>query len=107
MIHNLKLKFPLVLGLAALAVTGAAWAADNELVTAAHQTIATFKKTDPGMEKLFSTSAGYAVFPEVKKGAFVVGGAGGDGVLFEKGVPVGKVSLSQVSVGAQVGGQAY
>ena len=44
-------------------------------------------------------------FSQIKKGAFVVGGAGGDGVLYERGKPVGKVNMSQVSVGAQAGGQ--
>jgi lipid-binding SYLF domain-containing protein len=47
------------------------------------------------------------VFPNVAKGALVVGGAGGSGYLFVKGKAVGTTTLSQVTIGAQIGGQAY
>jgi lipid-binding SYLF domain-containing protein len=65
------------------------------------------KNTDPGLQKFFDTSAGYAVFPKVGKGAFVAGGAFGRGILFEKGQPVGYCSLTQASVGLAAGGQEY
>jgi lipid-binding SYLF domain-containing protein len=55
----------------------------------------------------FQTSYGYALFPTVGEGAFVVGGAGGKGGVFVHGRQVGTTSLAQVSVGAQAGGQAY
>jgi lipid-binding SYLF domain-containing protein len=73
----------------------------------ARDTIAAFKKADPGLSKFFKAAVGYAVFPTVTKGAIGIGGAGGSGVLFEKGKPTGKASLSQVTVGAQLGGQTY
>jgi len=73
----------------------------------ARDTIAAFKKTDPGLSKFFKTAVGYAVFPTVTKAAIGIGGAGGSGVLFEKGKPTGKASLSQATVGAQLGGQTY
>src|SRR5205823_5108824 len=41
------------------------------------------------------------------KGGIGIGGAHGTGVLFERGRPTGKVTLSQVTVGAQLGGQSY
>jgi lipid-binding SYLF domain-containing protein len=109
MMHNLK-KLPLVVGLAALAAVGSALAAEptpQELNQQAQQALATFKKSDPSMDKLFSSAAGYVVIPSVKKGAFVVGGAGGTGVLYEKGVATGRVTLTQMSVGLQAGGQVY
>ena len=55
----------------------------------------------------FKTSYGYAVFPTIGKGAFIVGGAHGDGRVYKHGVYVGDTSLTQVSVGFQAGGQAY
>jgi lipid-binding SYLF domain-containing protein len=47
------------------------------------------------------------VFPTIAKGGFVVGGAGGDGVLFVGGQPVGTANMGQASIGAQLGGQTY
>lgn len=85
----------------------AALADDKTLVSEATATIQTFKKTDPKIEKFFSSAAGYAVFPTIAKGAVVVGGAGGDGVLFVGGKPVGKSSMGQATVGFQLGGQTY
>lgn len=71
-------------------------------------TIATFKKTDSGLnQKFFQPAKGYAVFPSIGKGAVGVGGAYGKGVLYEGGAPVGYCSLSQGSVGFQLGGQTY
>jgi lipid-binding SYLF domain-containing protein len=66
-----------------------------------------FIKTDPSMAALFESSYGYVIFPKIGKGGFVVGGSGGDGILYEKGKSIGLVKTGQVTVGAQVGGQAY
>jgi len=55
----------------------------------------------------FSKSYGYAVFPTVGKGGFVVGGAHGSGRVYEHGRYVGDASVTQVSIGFQAGGQAY
>jgi lipid-binding SYLF domain-containing protein len=68
---------------------------------------ASFKQSDPSMENLFKNSAGYVIFPNVGKGAIGVGGAGGKGTLYEKGMPIGTAQMVQVTVGAQAGGQAY
>jgi lipid-binding SYLF domain-containing protein len=73
----------------------------------ADQALILAKRNDPTLSDFLARSAGYAVFPTVSKGGFVVGGAYGRGVLYERGVPVGFCDLSQGSVGAQVGGQAY
>lgn len=90
-----------------LLATSVAFADDASLVSEAKATIQTFKKTDPKLEKFFGSAAGYAVFPTIAKGAIGVGGAGGDGVLFVGGQPVGKSSMGQVTVGLQLGGQSY
>jgi lipid-binding SYLF domain-containing protein len=55
----------------------------------------------------FHDSYGYAVFPNIGKGAFVVGGAYGKGRVYEHGTYVGDTSLAQVSVGFQAGGEGY
>jgi lipid-binding SYLF domain-containing protein len=76
-------------------------------VKEAQETIAVFKKADPGLSRFFDNAIGYVVFPTVSKGAIGVGGATGSGVVFEKGKAIGKASLTQVTVGAQLGGQTY
>ena len=66
-----------------------------------------FLKADPSMENLFRHSYGYAIFPNVGKGAAGIGGAAGRGTVYEKGIPVGTSQMIQVTVGAQAGGEAY
>jgi len=56
---------------------------------------------------LFKHSAGYVIFPNVGKGAAGVGAAAGNGAVYDKGVLVGTAHMTQVTVGAQAGGQAY
>jgi lipid-binding SYLF domain-containing protein len=73
----------------------------------AEHAVAELRKTDAGQQKFFDNAVGYAIFPNVAKGGLVVGGAGGTGYVYEKGKAVGTTTLSQVTVGAQVGGQAY
>jgi len=90
--------------LALLALPLAARAGD---VKDAQETIALFKKTDPGLSRFFDRSVGWAVFPTVGKGAIGIGGAHGGGVLFEGGQAAGTCTLTQVTVGFQLGGQAY
>ena len=55
----------------------------------------------------FADSYGYAIFPTVGKGGFILAGGYGRGKVFVAGDPVGNTTLTQASVGFQVGGQAY
>jgi lipid-binding SYLF domain-containing protein len=57
--------------------------------------------------KYFGSAYGYALFPTIGKGGIVVGGAGGKGRVFVGGAHVGNTSVAQVTVGFQLGGQAY
>jgi lipid-binding SYLF domain-containing protein len=92
----------------ALVATAALAAADADLIKEAQATIATFKKGDSKMvDKFFSTAVGYAVFPTIGKGGFIVGGAGGDGVLYVGGKPVGRAGMGQATIGFQLGGQTF
>ena len=95
-----------LLSLAILA-SGPALASDADLVSDARATVETMRKKDANLQKFFKTAAGWAVFPTIDKGGFIVGGAGGSGVLFVRGKPVGKTSMGQASIGFQLGGQAY
>lgn len=81
--------------------------AANDLALQSKQTIADFKNADPEIKTFFDNAAGYAVFPDVGKGGFIVGGARGKGLLFEKGAITGQTTMTQASIGAQAGGQSF
>ena len=82
-------------------------ASDAELVKAAHETVKAFKASNPALGVYFKEAYGYVVFPTVGKGGLIIGAAHGTGVVFEKGAIVGKASITKVTIGAQVGGEAY
>ncbi len=70
-------------------------------------TIERFKQLDPGISEFFENAAGYVVFPNIGKAGFGVGGAHGNGEVFESGKVIGKASMTQITIGLQVGGQEY
>jgi len=47
------------------------------------------------------------VFPKIVKAGFMIGGQGGEGVLFVHGAPTGYYKIGAVSFGLQAGGQSY
>ncbi len=55
----------------------------------------------------FDKSYGYAVFPTIAKAGFVIGGAYGEGHVYEQGKYIGNTSMAQASIGFQLGGQAF
>ena len=70
------------------------------------RTIDTFKSS-PQVQPFFEDAYGYAVFPTVGKGGFVVGAAHGRGQVYRKGKVTGTSSVTKLSVGLQAGGQAF
>lgn len=66
-----------------------------------------FKEKDPKVQRFIDASAGYVVIPTVGKGGIGIGGARGKGVLYESGAVTALVTVTQISVGFQFGGQAY
>ncbi len=70
------------------------------------QTIGVFKEAGES-GRYFDTAYGYAVFPTIGKGGLVVGGAHGKGRVYEQGKVIGDAAMTQLSVGLQLGGQAY
>jgi lipid-binding SYLF domain-containing protein len=81
--------------------------AKEKLMSESKDAKADFIKTDASMAKLFSSSYGYVIFPKVGKGAIIIGGSGGNGVVYEKASTIGMAKMARVTVGAQVGGQSY
>lgn len=79
---------------------------DKEIMVDAEKAKSTLIAKDAGIEKFFNNASGYAIFPNVGKGGLIVGGASGNGVVYEKGSPIGMTSLKKLNVGLQAGGQA-
>jgi lipid-binding SYLF domain-containing protein len=69
--------------------------------------IAALKERDPGIEEFFENAFAYAIFPSVGKGAVGIGGAHGEGEVYQGGKHVGWAELSQGTIGFQLGGQVY
>ena len=80
---------------------------DQKIIADANDAKVQFTKGDGSMNSLFSSSYGYAIFPNVGKGAIGIGGAAGNGAVYEHGKLIGMSSMKQVTVGFQWGGQAY
>ena len=96
---RLKLLVRLVLVLVALPAT-VAWADDYQ------DNIQLFK--DAGESGgFFDNSHGYAIFPTIGKGGIGIGGAYGNGRAYVGGKHVGDTSMGQLTIGFQLGGQAY
>lgn len=95
-----------------LCVGGCATAPDTDLgkaalVEEANAALARAKTNDASLVPVFKDAKALAVFPTVGKGGVGIGGAHGQGVLFEGGAASGYCSLSQATIGFQFGGQSY
>jgi lipid-binding SYLF domain-containing protein len=95
-----RLLAPAMLGLALLAFGPVASADDYS------DTVKLFKDAGES-NSFFARSYGYAVFPNVGKGGMGIGGAYGKGKVYAGGKAVGKTSMTQLSIGFQLGGQGY
>ena len=69
-------------------------------------TISVFKDS-PAVAKFFKNSYGYAVFPTIGKGGWVIGGSYGEGQVYRGGKVTGKTSVIEGSIGFQFGGKAF
>src|SRR4249919_3152175 len=77
---------------------------DKEIIQDCDSAKAGFIKSDPLLVKLFEAATGYVIFPNVGKGAVGIGGASGNGIVYEKDSITGKAKMTQVSIGFQFGG---
>jgi lipid-binding SYLF domain-containing protein len=92
-----------------LLLPAAATEAEDKLpdLDAVQSVIELLLEHDPSMEEFFDDAYGYALFPSVGKGGFVIGGAYGKGAVYIDGVLVGSATLKQATIGFQLGGQKY
>lgn len=86
--------------LAVLLISGTAWSDDVD------SALEKFRAST-GTEKFFTAAYGYAVFPNVGKGGLGIGAAFGKGRVYRNDGIVGRSTMTQISIGFQLGGQAY
>lgn len=80
---------------------------NDELQLDVAKAILAIKKADPGIEAFFDNAAGYAVYPSVGKGGIVVGSAYGKGLVIVGDQVEGRTTMTQATIGLQLGGQVY
>ncbi len=88
-------------------IFGQSTAKKNKIIADSQTAKTEFIKSDPLMKALFEKASGYVIFPNVGKGGIGVGGAAGNGVVYERNKRIGMAKLTQLSIGFQAGGQAY
>ncbi|MEH6453872.1 MAG: YSC84-related protein [Psychromonas sp.] len=62
---------------------------------------------DAGAQEFFNDAYGYAMFPTIAKGGFGIGGSYGEGKVYKQGTVTGDTSMAQITIGLQLGGQAF
>jgi lipid-binding SYLF domain-containing protein len=79
----------------------------TDLQNRGQSTLQQMTANDAKLADVVNSSYAYAIFPEVGKAAVGVGGASGDGIVYQNGQMVGTVKLDQASIGLQAGGETY
>jgi len=79
----------------------------QQLQDEAQTALSGFARKDPSLENKLDEAYGYVVFPSIGKGGAIVGGAFGRGIVYEQGERIGYATLTQGTIGAQLGGQSY
>ena len=80
----------------------------NTLRAKAHNSLESLYASSVAAQDLRKRSVGILVFPEVLRAGFILGGAGGNGVLFSpSGSVMGYYNVADVSFGLQAGVQSF
>lgn len=80
---------------------------DRRVMADADQAKITMIEADKGIEQFFDSSDAYVIFPNIGKGALIVGAAAGNGVVYENGTAVGMASVKKLDIGLQAGGKSF
>ena len=84
----------------------------DELKADSKATLEKAEKEVANIQKYYDSCVGYVVFPKIAKGGLVVGGAHGEGIVYERrsvgsDKMIGTAEVSQGSIGFQIGGQTF
>jgi lipid-binding SYLF domain-containing protein len=104
----MALVLTIVAGLLVGCATAPASRPEREaLLTESASALQRMRAEDPEVGALVRRGSSYALFPTVTKGGLVVGGARGQGVLYEQGRHTAYCDLTQGTVGLQAGAQSF
>jgi hypothetical protein len=81
--------------------------ANTTIEESAAATLKRLEEKDRGLKQMLKKAYAYAVFPSVGKASLVVGGSYGRGAVFERGKFIGHATISQFTVGVQIGGDTF
>lgn len=95
----------LVLTLCMAAAVTASAESNKKLQGQVKEALKMLKAKDSSFEAALNKAYGHAIFPNVGKGGFIIGGAGGEGEVYKGKELIGTATLSQGTIGAQIGGQ--
>lgn len=86
-----------------------AWQPDKSsgIELAVAQAMIRAKNSDSNIDRWFKSAYAYAVFPRVAKGGIGIGAAYGKGIVILGDETIGATSVSQLTIGLQLGGQVY
>jgi lipid-binding SYLF domain-containing protein len=92
--------------------TGCSTAPKNEgdaaaLAANSQASLASYKAKDPSLQPLMDKAVGYAIFPDIGKAGWILGGSYGRGEVFEGGNKIGYADIKEVSAGFQWGAQNF
>ena len=79
----------------------------QELTTNAQASVSNLTTQDPSLNDLLKNSNGYAIFPNVGKGAAGIGAGYGRGEVYSGGNRVGYTDMTQATIGPSLGGQTF
>lgn len=79
---------------------------DRKIMADAENAKTTLIEANKDLSKYFKNAAGYVLFPNVGEGGFIIGGASGNGVVYDGHKAVGMADLKKLDIGFQAGGQA-
>ena len=96
-----RVRFFLALVFSALVLIPTHAAADD------YQKAAKVFRDSPVVAPFFKKSYGYAIFPTIGKGGIGIGGAHGSGKVYVGNKVTGNTSMTQLTIGFQLGGQAF
>ncbi len=89
------------------AAPGAGATAKTELDARVRASLQKLQQQEPATVELLEKASGVLVFPRVLKAGFGLGGSRGEGALLIGGEPVQYYRTTSLSVGIQLGGQAF
>src|SRR5262249_47476598 len=70
-------------------------------------TVARLTALHPGLQQELDKAYGYVIFPSVGRASVVLGVSFGRGIVFNHGQPIGTATITELTLGVQVGGQTF